>query len=149
MNLELETLLTDKYISPTAMRLLVLEYLLNQSSAISLKDLEEDFQHSERTTLYRTLKTFEEKGLIHSIQDGSGFTKYALCSSNCKEGNHHDLHVHFYCYSCKETFCLSSYKIPNIPLPKNFQLEELSLNAKGICDKCKQINAIELHAHSK
>lgn len=149
MNLELETLLTDKEISPTAMRLLVLEYLLNQSSAISLKGLEDEFQHSERTTLYRTLKTFEDKGLIHPIKDGSGSTKYALCSSNCKQGDHHDLHVHFYCNNCKETFCLPSYKIPNILLPENFQLEELSLNARGICDKCQPTNAIELHPHSK
>lgn len=139
MSLELETLLTEKDISPTAMRLLVLEYLLNQSSAISLRRLEDEFQHSERTTLYRTLKTFEEKGLIHSIKDGSGFTKYALCSNDCKEGDHQDLHVHFYCTNCKETFCLPSYKIPNILLPKNFQLEEINLNARGICDKCRLV----------
>jgi len=139
MNPELESILTGKDIAPTAMRLLVLEYLLKQSSAISLKSLEDEFQHSERTTLYRTLKTFEEKGLIHHIKDGSGYTKYALCSSNCKEGDHHDLHVHFYCNNCKETFCLSSYKIPNINLPKNFQLEELDLIVKGMCDKCSAV----------
>lgn len=136
MDPELEVLLSEKDISPTAMRLLVLEYLLKQSSAISLRSLEDEFQYSERTTLYRTLKTFEEKGLIHHIKDGSGCTKYALCSSNCKEGDHHDLHVHFYCKNCKETFCLPSYKIPNILLPQNFHLEELGLIAKGVCDKC-------------
>ena len=77
MNEEIESILIEKDISPTAMRILVLEYLQKQSAAISLQDLERDFQHSDRITLYRTLKTFEEKGLIHSINDGTDATKYA------------------------------------------------------------------------
>ena len=142
MNEELESILKAKGINPTAMRILVLEYLLKQSSAVSLHDLEENFQHSDRTTLYRTLKTFEEKGLIHNIKDGSEATKYALCADACKDGEHFDLHMHFYCNSCKETFCLPKHKIPDVKLPKQFVLEELNLVAKGICDKCsaKQCN---------
>jgi len=133
---KLDNMLIAKQISPTAMRLLVLEFLLKQKAAQSLSDLENAFQHSDRTTLYRTLKTFEEKGLIHNIQDGTGATKYALCTNECKEGLHDDLHVHFYCNHCKETFCLPRNKIPEIHLPKGFLPEEFNLVAKGICDKC-------------
>ena len=104
MNEEIESILIEKDISPTAMRILVLEYLQKQSAAISLQDLERDFQHSDRITLYRTLKTFEEKGLIHSINDGTDATKYALCAEACKAGDHFDLHLHFYCFSCKQTY---------------------------------------------
>lgn len=39
-NEELENRLKEKDISPTAMRLLVLEYLLAQSTAVSLHSLE-------------------------------------------------------------------------------------------------------------
>ena len=61
MSTPLESMLLSKDISPTPMRLLVLEYILNNNSAISLKDLEKTFEYSDRSTLYRTLKTFEEK----------------------------------------------------------------------------------------
>ena len=145
MNEQIESVLKAKDIPPTAMRILVLEYLQKQSVATSLQDLEKAFSHSDRTTLYRTLKTFEEKGLVHEIQDGSQAAKYALCAESCKAGSHYDLHLHFYCYSCKQTSCLPKHKVPEVTLPDNFVLKELNLVAKGICDTCKSNNAIELH----
>ena len=145
MNEEIENVLQEKGIAPTAMRILVLEYLQKQISAISLLDLEKAFTHSDRTTLYRTLKTFEEKGLVHEIKDGTETTKYALCAEACRTGSHYDLHLHFYCYSCKQTFCLPKYQVPDVSLPKSFQLKELNLIAKGICGSCSENNAIQLH----
>ena len=138
MSKELENILIARRISPTAMRLLVLEFLLKQTSAISLPDLEKEFQYSDRVTLYRTLKTFEKKGLIHNIKDGSEAVKYALCESDCKDGVHYDMHLHFYCTKCKELFCLPNSKLPDVGLPKNFQLSEISLVARGLCDKCSK-----------
>lgn len=144
MSKELESILIAKQINPTAMRLLVLEFLLKQKTAISLSDLEKEFERSDRTTLYRTLKTFEEKGMIHNIRDGIESVKYALCEADCSGGAHYDMHLHFYCTKCKELFCLSNAEIPQIVLPHNFQLEEFSLVARGICDNCNK-NAIQLH----
>lgn len=142
MNEATEALLLAKDITPTAMRILVLEYLQQQTVTVSLQDLEKAFQHSDRTTIYRTLKTFEEKGLAHAIQDGTEAAKYALCADVCKAGNHYDLHLHFYCYDCKQTFCLPRHQVPEVTVPENFQLKELSLVAKGLCDRCsgKQCN---------
>jgi Fur family transcriptional regulator, ferric uptake regulator len=145
MNEQIEALLTAKGIAPTAMRILVLEHLQKQTAAVSLHQLENDFQHSDRTTLYRTLKTFEEKGLIHAINDGTDATKYALCAEACKAGYHYDLHLHFYCYQCKQTLCLPKHKVPAVKVPDGFELQELNLTAKGVCDRCKANNAIQLH----
>ncbi|PRY08339.1 hypothetical protein CLV24_12126 [Pontibacter ummariensis] len=55
---------------PTAMRLIVLETLQKQIAAVSLQDLETAFAKADRITIYRTLKTFEENRLVHSIEDG-------------------------------------------------------------------------------
>ena len=117
MNAGIEQKLTDKKINPTAMRLLVLDLLLKQNSAVSLSDI--------------------EKGLTHIIDDGTGTPKYALCLEACDDHEHHDLHVHFYCTSCKETFCLPNSKIPDVMLPNGFTSSEMNLVVKGICDKCK------------
>ncbi|MEO5893674.1 MAG: transcriptional repressor [Ferruginibacter sp.] len=138
MNKELENILFARQINPTAMRILVLDFLLKQTSAISLSDLENDLKNADRITLYRTLKTFEEKGLVHNIKDGSEAAKYALCEADCREGVHHDMHVHFYCTDCKELFCLPKLKLPEVNLPGKFQLSEISLVARGICDKCNK-----------
>jgi Fur family transcriptional regulator, ferric uptake regulator len=137
MKVQVEQKLVDKKINPTAMRLLVLDLLLKQSSAISLSDIEKNLEPADRTTIYRTLKTFEEKGLTHTIDDGTGTPKYALCMEECDDNEHHDLHVHFYCTSCKETFCLANSKIPDVMLPSGFAPSEMNLIVKGTCDKCK------------
>jgi Fur family transcriptional regulator, ferric uptake regulator len=132
----LDNTLQQKDIKPTAMRLLVLDFLLKQPAAVSLNDLEVAFNRADRITLYRTLKTFEEKGLVHSITDGTGSVKYALCADSCQAQEHHDLHVHFHCNRCAETYCLPKSRIPEIPLPDNFQTEEVSLVMKGTCANC-------------
>lgn len=136
MGKNLEIVLKEKNINPTAVRLLVLDYLLQQSAAVSLTDLERGMQPADRITLYRTLKTFRDKGLVHIIDDGSGSAKYALCQSECNETNHHDLHIHFYCLQCKETYCLEKSVIPEVNLPGQFSVQEMSLLVKGICNIC-------------
>lgn len=136
MRLDIERRLESKGIKPTAMRNLVLDFILEQESAISLTELEKALAPVDRITVYRTLKTFEEHCLVHSIEDGTGASKYALCREDCDDSPHHDLHVHFYCNSCKETFCLPKTLIPAIALPKGFKAGEMSLVMKGDCQRC-------------
>ena len=129
--------LTSRNIKPTAMRELVLDILTVQTAAISLSDLEQNFHKSDKVTLYRTLKTFEEKKLIHSIDDGTGAVKYALCKETC-QCHPEELHVHFYCLKCQHTFCLSDIPIPSINLPVNFSIENINMVVKGVCSNCKK-----------
>ena len=133
---ELENRLKTRAIKPTAMRLLVLDELSKQNAAMSLQDLEQAFEKADRITLYRTLKTFQEKGLVHSIEDGTGATKYALCKPGC-ECAPEDLHVHFHCNNCEKTFCLPKVGIPTFQLPPLFSMEEIKLTATGICAQCR------------
>jgi len=129
--------LTSRNIKPTAMRELVFDILTEQTAAISLSDLEQNFQKSDKVTLYRTLKTFEEKKLIHSIDDGTGAIKYALCKETC-QCHPEDLHVHFFCLKCQHTFCLSDIPIPSINLPVNFSIKTVNMVVKGVCSNCKE-----------
>ncbi len=128
--------LESKGIRPTAMRLMTYRRLGQLNVAVSLGDLGKDFESSERSTLFRTMKTFEEKGIVHQIEDGTGIIKYALCEDNCESEIGNDLHLHFHCNSCGETVCLTEHKIPQINLPEGYVAEDINLVAKGVCEKC-------------
>jgi Fur family ferric uptake transcriptional regulator len=129
-----ESLLISRKITPTPMRLLVLQFLKSQPHTVSLTDIETGMAPADRVTIYRTLKTFEEKGLVHLIDDGSGAQKYALCE-DCAE-DHSDLHIHFSCSVCEETYCLPQTSIPEFTLPQGFRAEDMQLTVKGVCDQC-------------
>ena len=134
MNQE-EDILKHRKIKPTAVRLLVLRELMEVEKAVSLKDLEQTLVHSDKSTIFRTLKTFEQQRLIHSIADGSGVTKYALCLESC-ECEPQDQHIHFHCNKCGETYCLTNSKIPQTQIPSGFKAASASMVYKGTCANC-------------
>ncbi len=136
MNDKFDKQLQTKHIKPTAMRQLVLQVLTKQKTALSLPELEEIFVRADKATLYRTLKTFEKNKLIHSIDDGSGAVRYALCSEEC-DCSIEDLHVHFLCSKCNKTYCLNEIPVPTIKLPVGFSLENVSMVVEGICANCR------------
>ncbi len=128
--------LEKRNVRPTAMRLLIFRFLLERNTAVSLGNIEEYLDNCERTTLYRTLKTFEDNGIVHQIDDGTGISKYALCEPGCNCQIEQDLHLHFHCKICNETVCLTQYKIPPINLPEGYEAEDANLVLKGICENC-------------
>lgn len=133
---EIERFLEDKKVRPTAMRILVYKYMAKRQISVALSDIENAFTKAERTTLYRTLKTFEENGIVHQIDDGTGITKYALCEIGCNCEIEQDLHLHFHCNNCQETVCLTAHKIQHINLPEGYLAKDVNLVVKGLCKKC-------------
>ena len=73
-----EEILKIKKVKNTAVRTVVLRHLLSLEKAQSLKDIVNALPYMDRSSIFRTLKTFEENKVIHSIEDGSGMTKYAV-----------------------------------------------------------------------
>ena len=92
----IEHLLQSNNIRVTAMRLLIYKFLAEKRVAVTLTDIENAFDKADRTTLYRTVKTFEDKAIVHQIDDGTGITKYALCEQGCNCEIETDLHLHFH-----------------------------------------------------
>lgn len=129
-----ENKLADKNTKPTSMRILVYDFLATQKVALSLSEIEEHLYYTDRITIYRTLKTFEEKGIVHSIQENTA-TKYRLCSDECDERTHKDRHLHFYCKLCKQTTCREDIVLQE-NIKGDFRIDEVRLFAKGICENC-------------
>src|SRR5690606_37572437 len=134
MTKDTENRLTEKNTKPTSMRILVYDFLVAQKTALSLSEIEEQLAYADRITIYRTLKTFEENGIVHSIQENHT-TRYKLCEDDCDEKTHRDWHLHFYCRICKQTTCKEDIVIPQ-HLQTNFRIDEIRFFAKGICENC-------------
>lgn len=115
----------------------VLDLLLSSDVAVSNQKIENSLSHIDRITLYRTLKTFEDKGILHKIVDSTAKPKYALCEEGCTDHNHQDHHVHFECANCGDVTCLTDVKTPVLDLPKGYTIQEVNVIAKGLCDNCK------------
>ena len=106
--------------------------------AVSQLDLETLLDTVDKSTISRTITLFLSHHLIHSIDDGSGSWKYAVCDDSCNCVLK-DLHSHFYCEKCHRTFCLEKIHIPVIDLPKGFTLHSVNYVVKGVCAGCSRV----------
>ena len=131
--------LHDHQLRTTTVRKEVLDLFFERGHALSEKDLEHDLSEScNRVTIYRTLKTFLEKGIVHKVLDDNNIVKYALCLSGCSEMQHRHEHVHFKCEDCGNTVCLESIPVQEIALPKGFSKKESNMLIIGQCNRCNQ-----------
>jgi len=123
----------------TKQRVRVLEDISANATAISQPTLEKKLgKEIDRVTLYRILNTYVDKGILHRIVDVNGTANYAICSSDCSAGRHHDEHVHFNCTTCNKIYCLAT-KVPEITISEGFKAEAINLIAYGVCKDCNKL----------
>jgi len=100
----------------------------------------EDIMHSmpikiNKTTIYRILDRFAEKGEVHFVTDKNGKARYAPCY-NCGTSHKIHNHIHFECQKCQEVTCQpNTVHIPNLD---GFTIQETQFLVIGICNKCKR-----------
>jgi Fur family transcriptional regulator, ferric uptake regulator len=133
-----ETLLRNFKLRSTPNRQDILHLFLLRNYALSQSDIEKEI-HSrlDRVTVYRTLKTFLDRGLIHKVLDDEGTLKYALCREACHAPVHHHDHVHFKCLRCGQTNCLN-IDVPPVRLPKGYRAAEVNVLIQGVCERCNE-----------
>ena len=129
-------LLKKNQLSVTDSRKKILEYFFGANGALAHADIEKmSGDKFDRVTIYRTLQTFVEKGIIHTIPTPDNSIKYALCKDDCHPGHHHDEHIHFLCDNCGTTYCLDAH-VPEVNLPRGFKASQTDVVVSGVCDKC-------------
>ncbi|MEJ0055202.1 MAG: transcriptional repressor [Bacteroidota bacterium] len=133
-----DQILKDFRLRSTSSRADILHLFLEHPYALSYSDIEKEVASTyDRVTVYRTLKTFLDKGVVHKVLDDQGSLKYALCKDHCTTAEHHHEHIHFKCTQCGQTNCLEDVKIPEVHLPKGYKVRELNLLIQGTCTKCQ------------
>jgi Fur family ferric uptake transcriptional regulator len=85
-------------------------------------------------TLYRTLATLVEAGLIHRVHGIDGVWRYCAqprglpgCPAN---------HAHFLCETCGGMSCLLTQPIPRVDVPEGAEVHGRHLLVHGRCPKC-------------
>jgi Fur family ferric uptake transcriptional regulator len=138
MGKDILSILKKNQLSVTEGRKKILELFLKSDGALAHADIENNTETAfDRVTVYRTLQTFVDKGIIHHIPTTDNSILYALCKDNCEEGRHHDNHVHFICAKCNKTICLEEVTIPEVKLPRGFKPQHSEMVVTGICDDCR------------
>ena len=110
--------LRHKGVGATANRILVLKKLEEEQRPMSLSSLEAAMPNMDKSSIFRVLN-------------------YELCA-NDGACHHNDGHIHFYCETCHQSFCLDDIHVPQFSLPSGFVARSMSFVIKGQCEKCSK-----------
>ena len=122
----------------TAIRQSILGALLHSPFALSRTEIEQHLAF-DRVTVYRTLRTFEEKGIVHRIIDHSETVRYAAAGVNAAVPALANDHVHFKCTACQHIYCLSQVPVPAVSLPSTYHVVRRDHLLSGICGQCQPL----------
>ncbi|MFZ5551806.1 MAG: Fur family transcriptional regulator [Bacteroidota bacterium] len=131
-------ILLENDLRKTPCRLFVLdEFRKKGKQSLSENDLENKSKGKfDRVTIYRTLNTFIDSGILHKVIDDDNIVKFAMCSETCDDHHHNHEHVHFKCEECHTTSCLDHISIVNVELPKGYKKKEANYLIVGVCADC-------------
>ena len=109
-------LLEEHGVKPTSNRIVVVKALASSIQPLSLAELESRIQTIDKSNVFRALTLFREHHLVHAIEGTGDGTRYELCHSH-HDDHDDDLHPHFYCEECQQTYCLDGVEMPEVQLP--------------------------------
>lgn len=129
-------LLHDRNLKATKQRLQLLLNMQAYPSAMSYSAIQTAMDSMDRVTLYRTLDTLIEKGIIHQAFRENNQVYYAICGNSCSKHHHHHEHIHFKCVKCESVSCQELNNRIKITLP-DYEIHNVSIHVKGVCKLCK------------
>lgn len=131
-----EALLERHGIRVTSNRLIVLKALMNSCRPMTMLELTDEIATIDKSNVFRTLMTFREHGLVHTVEACDNGIMYELCRSRSRESDD-DIHPHFHCAICHRVFCLKGLSVPKLDYPAGFDVMEESFVVSGVCPDCK------------
>ncbi|WIV13734.1 transcriptional repressor [Proteiniborus sp. MB09-C3] len=133
---DLSIKLKNKNIRLSHQRLKVLEYVANHRCHPTVdqiySDLHKEIPTLSKTTVYNTLNTLIEAGLVKLITIEDNETRYDIVTEN---------HGHFKCESCRTIYDfeinIDSFNSKDL---NGFRIDNKDVYFKGICPKCTNQN---------
>jgi Fur family ferric uptake transcriptional regulator len=128
-------ILKSRKLKKTTARVELLSAMMHYGSAMPFAKMQQKLGATDRITLYRTLKTLVDKGVIHKASFDQDETYYALCASTCAHEAHQHDHIHFKCLKCASVSCIYLDESPQFSV-KGLHIQSININAEGVCSAC-------------
>jgi Fe2+ or Zn2+ uptake regulation protein len=127
-------ILKEHEIPPSMQRVKILEYLQNYkthpTADMIYKALVKEIPTLSKTTIYNTLKTFIEKGILVEL---------SLFENEIRYEYNTEPHIHFKCIKCGRIFDLDKkFDRYDNNLIDGHKVLEHHINLKGICKDCQR-----------
>lgn len=124
--------LQDNGIKPSVQRLKIFHFLMNShihpTVEIIYSALVDEIPTLSKTTVYNTLKLFQEKGIVNIVNIEDNQVRYDWDTT---------FHGHFKCSVCNS---VSDFKVDiskvNFDELKGYQINETHYYIKGVCKDC-------------
>ena len=119
----------------TKSRVAILKVLIKAGKPLSQGQIAQlsGKEHFDKVTIYRTLESLLQVGLVHKVLLDKRAQHYEL-ANNCTE---HQCHPHFTCTNCGDTHCLTEITLPMAKSPhKGFIIHRQQVRLEGLCPKC-------------
>lgn len=131
MNETVTKILQEGGVRPSYHRVRILEYLLENHSHPTAEEvysfLSEEVPVLSKATVYNTLNTFAEKGIVKAIPMHASGIRYDVMTKQ---------HGHFLCTICGEIYDFPYEEKAEDLAPEGFQVKTTEVTLKGHCRKC-------------
>ncbi len=133
-----EQILKHHKLRNTGCRKFIINELLKNNMALSESEIKQALPDLfDRVTFYRSLKTLEEKNVIHRIVLNDATVKYALNKNALFDGDH----AHFHCVECNMVTCLDTEIKKPSHIPQGYSVNTMDVLLKGVCPACAKLNS--------
>jgi len=119
----------------TSGRIDILMVLMKAGRPLSQNQISKrsDRNHVDKVTIYRTLESLLDAGLVHKAFMDKRAWHFEL-AHNCTKSQ---CHPHFTCTRCGETTCLTEISLPMAKSPhKGFVISRQQVRLEGLCPVC-------------
>lgn len=138
---EVLRILEEKGLPVTRQRLAILKKIQEMGCHFTARDLhialDESAKAVDLATVYRTLKAFEEAGLVTCVAEMGNCRYYSGTQAGVIP------HAHFCCKGCGRLFCLpplevtASREIRSLE-KMGFEVHQLVVTIEGLCAQCRR-----------
>lgn len=131
---EIKDILSKNGIKPSVHRMKILDYLVRMKNHPTVdtifRDISGDIPTLSKTTVYNTLKTFQDSGVVQAITIEDNEVKYDAII---------DRHAHFKCSECGRLYDIPmDTKVLHLKSVGGHLVTESQLYYKGICRACQK-----------
>jgi len=130
-----EKILKNHNLNCTEMQIATLDVLIQAEQPVSRVDILDSLKNKnpDKTTIYRVLERFCEKGIVHKAYVGKRAWEYEL-ADKCTDQK---CHPHFKCTNCGKVTCLFDVHVSLVEgLGKDFIFQRQKIMIEGIGPEC-------------